>query len=94
MRKKIFGIFTFVIMMLSCICFFACSDKYEDFEFVVMYAYSADATEWINVDDEAIFNYGSGEDEFKIENGNVKIFFKVDVANVKEKYVDLYFYIL
>ena len=88
MRKRIFGIFTFIVMMLSCICFSACSNKYDDFEFVVMYAFSADATEWINVDDGIILNYGGSEDSVQIENGNAKIFFKVDIANVKEKHID------
>ncbi len=88
MKKRIFGIFTFIVLMLSCVSFSACSNKYKKMEFEIMYAFSADATEWHNVENGLILNYDSDDDILDETKTNVEIFFKVDILNVKSKHID------
>ena len=89
MNKKVFRILTFIVMILSCVCFSACSNKYEKFKFEISYAFSEDATEWNKVGDGGILlNYGAENDELVFNNNTAIIYVKVNIKGVKSKYLD------
>ena len=88
MKKKIFGIFTFIVLMLSCISFSACGNNYDEMQFKISYAFTSDAEEWFEMSDDLILNYGGVDDELLIQNGEAQIYLKVEIENVKAKYID------
>ena len=89
MKKKIFGIFTAVFLFVVTLGLSACGNKYEKMEFNILYAFSEDATEWLDGNNGILCNYGGPNDELVIDEDTVgKIYIKVQLENVKEKYVD------
>lgn len=90
MKKKIFSILTAVFIFVVCGVFSACGDRYKDLEFKIYYAFSEEATEWHDASQGIVLNYGGADDEFQIdaETGVGTLYLKVEIANVKSKYID------
>lgn len=68
----------------------ACSDRYEDMEFKIYYAFSEDATDWYDASQGISLNYGGEEDLFQIDEstGVASIYLRVEIENVSDRYID------
>lgn len=100
MKKKLGCILTTIFLMLACVLVTACGNKYENLEFKIYYAYSANASEneWIDASNGISLNYRNENGFYLFEGqeladgqtgGVAKLYFKVEIANVKAKHVDL-----
>ena len=96
MRRKISSFITAMFVLLVCVFASACGDKFKNLEFKVYYAFSADATEWVDGTNGISLNYNpedvyvGGERTSLIfdENGEATLFIKIEINNVKAKHVD------
>ncbi len=92
MKRKILSILSAIFIFVMCGVLSACGDRYKDMEFKIYYAFSEDATEWYDASNGISLNYGGIDDIFQIdENTGVgvgSIYIKVEIENVKEKYID------
>lgn len=76
-------------MVLSCGVLSACKNRYNKMEFVVEYAFkdeSGKIDQWYTAGPNLSLNFGAEEDKLDIERNN--LVFKIEVKNVKEKYID------
>ena len=92
MRKKLYSILAFIFLLFASFGLSACKGKYDNLQFRVYYAFSADSENW--QDGTSGINCFYGEDEGSLRqdsNGNAKIYIKIDVENVKAKNVDTIF---
>jgi len=96
MKRRLSSFITAMFVLMICVFASACGDRYKNLEFKVYYAFSADATEWIdgtngislNYDPDEIYVGGERTSLIFDENGNATLFVKVEIENVKSKYVD------
>lgn len=88
--KKVFSVITALFLLVMCGVFSACSGRYDKLEFNITYAYSEDATAWYDGNHGIFVNYGGENDMLQIdeESGVGSIFIKVEIKNVKAKYID------
>ncbi len=83
MKKKIYGLFTILFLLMSCFFVSACGNKYENLKFKISYAYSQDATDWKEIgEDGLLLNYGAEDDALVFANNKANIYIKVEVLNV------------
>lgn len=88
--KKVFSVITAVFLFVMCGVLSACSGRYDEFEYNITYAYSENATDWYDGNNGIFANYGGEDDLLQIdeESGVGSIFVKVEVRNVRAKYID------
>lgn len=91
MKRKIYSAFLIMFILLSCLFATACGNKFENMEFKVWYAYSANSTEWIDGTNGISLHYGNDDDELQFDptTRTAKVYIKIEVQNVKAKHVDL-----
>ena len=90
MKKKIYGLLTAIFVLFACVFATACGNKYEKAEFKIEYAFSesADNSEWYDASQGVSINFGAEGDKLVMdENGYGKVYFRVEVLNVKSKYI-------
>lgn len=90
MKKKIYGLLTAIFVLFACVFASACGNKYEKAEFKIEYAFSesADNSEWYDASQGVSINFGAEGDKLVMdENGYGKVYFRVEVLNVKSKYI-------
>ena len=87
MKKKLFGVFTAILLFVACIGLYACKGKYDDLQFRIFYAYTENAENWIDGTGGIDCFYGDEDGQLPIKDGSSKIYIKVVVENVKAKHV-------
>lgn len=89
MKKRAFSILATILVFVMCSFLSACGDKYRDLEFNITYAFSEDASEWYDANNGVVLNYGTEGDPFVLDDSTGgTIYFRVEIRNVKEKYID------
>lgn len=91
MRKKFLNIFIILVFVLSCGFLTACGNKYKKMEFEVQYAFvdeNGEVGQWFDAGQNLSLNFGHRLDDLKIDENGSNLVFKVNVKNVKEKYID------
>lgn len=92
MKKKLGGLILALMFVFTGMFLTACKGRYNKLEFNIQYAFveeDGNISEWANVGQTLSLNYGNEEnDKLKIENGTNNLVFKVEVKNVKAKYID------
>ncbi len=88
MKKRLINILAIVMLIFACCVTTACNDKYDKFEYNIQYAFSEDSEHWFDANDGISLNYGGEFDALKLFNGCGTIYIKVQINNVKEKYLD------
>lgn len=92
MKKKLGGLILALMFVFTGMFLTACKSRYNKLEFNIQYAFveeDGNISEWANVGQTLSLNYGNEEkDKLKIENGKNNLVFKVEVKNVKAKYID------
>lgn len=90
MKKKIFSVLASIMLLLCPFVLSACGDRYENMEFHISYAFSEDSQNWLDATNGISITYGGKNDALKIDEtlGYGTIYVKVEIANVKAKYID------
>ena len=90
MKKKIFSVLASIMLLLCPFVLSACGDRYENMEFHISYAFSEDSQNWLDATNGISITYGGENDALKIDEtlGYGTIYVKVEIANVKAKYID------
>lgn len=92
MKKKLLNIFMIFVFVLSCGFLTACGSRYKNMEFDVQYAFvdeNGDVGQWSNAGQTLSLNFGHKLDDLKFdEYGNANLVFKINIKNVKAKYID------
>ena len=91
MKKSItksFGIILSIFFAFACVMISGCGNKYKKMEFNVQYAFSSDADEWYDADDDISLIMGENGDIKKDEFGVGTLYIKIDVSGVKAKHID------
>lgn len=90
MKKKIFSVLASIMLLLCPFVLSACGDRYENMEFHISYAFSEDSQNWLDATNGISITYGGKNDALKIDEtlGYGTIYVKVEIANVKSKYID------
>lgn len=84
MKKKFLTIFAMICIIFSSLFIGACGKKYDKLEFELFYSLTGE--NWQTFDDELLLNYGDNG-ELKFEDDLAVVYFKVEVKNVKSKYL-------
>ena len=90
MKKKLFSVLASIMLLLCPFVLSACGDRYENMEFHISYAFSEDSQNWLDATNGISITYGGENDALKIDEtlGYGTIYVKVEIANVKAKYID------
>ena len=92
MKKKFLNIFMIFVFVLSCGFLTACGNRYKNMEFEVQYAFvdeNGDVGQWCDAGQTLSLNFGHKLDDLKFDEfGNANLVFKINIKNVKAKYID------
>ena len=92
MKKKFLNIFMIFVFVLSCGFLTACGNRYKNMEFEVQYAFvdeNGDIGQWSDAGQTLSLNFGHKLDDLKFDEfGNANLVFKINIKNVKAKYID------
>ena len=89
MKKKFVSFLIVLMMVLSCGVLSACKSRYNKMEFVVEYAFKDERGEidqWYTAGQNLSLNFGNEDDKLDVTTNN--LVFRVNVKNVKSKYID------
>ena len=80
------------VFVLSCGFLTACGNRYKNMEFEVQYAFvdeNGDVGQWSDAGQTLSLNFGHKLDDLKFDEfGNANLVFKINIKNVKAKYID------
>ena len=92
MKRKFLNIFMIFVFVLSCGFLTACGNRYKNMEFEVQYAFvdeNGDVGQWSDAGQTLSLNFGHKLDDLKFDEfGNANLVFKINIKNVKAKYID------
>lgn len=91
MRKRFLNIFMIFIFVLSCGFLTACEGRYKNMEFEIQYAFADEngkVDKWLDAGQTLSLNFGNENDKLIIDGNGSNLIFKVNVKNVKAKYID------
>lgn len=89
MKKKFVSFLIVLMMVLSCGILSACKNRYNNMQFVVEYAFKDEngaIDQWYTIGQNLSLNFGAEDD--KLDVGRNNLVFRVEVKNVKAKYID------
>ena len=90
MKKKVFSVLATVFVLITGLFLTACGDKYKNFEYSIVYAFSEDSLDWYNANDGIQFFHNQDDANLEYDqSGYIKVYFKVDIKNVDEEDIDL-----
>lgn len=91
MKKRFLNMLMVLIVVLSCGFLSACGNRYKDMEFSVQYAFADDKGvigQWYDAGQNLSLNFGDSQDKLVIQNKQSNLVFKINIKNVKAKYID------